>query len=1456
MLLQISFVSVYASSDYLVIENIDFDNDIELTFSGDGERLEKLKGGFGYSYILNCTETGSALVQLERKKTAFNDGKLILELDFMCSDLAATYYLVHLRSISADETVNHNRDCYVKNGKCGDVEIKAGQWYHLKYELDVDNKKSAFYIGGNFAGSNDSVILDGDFSAWRVSIEDAECELAIDNIKVSKQTSLASVESVNYYTANETEMATNAVSSELFFAEVYFDRAVDFNSVNEDNVDVYQDGEQIFEGYNILPDIDNPKRLTVYFDDFFQSGSRYSIDFSNLIDEWGLTLMENSKIEFEIDSSTYSNAVYKIINYDGEEIADVDEISNGDKIRLSLDFVNKYEDAWKPCIFVFAIYDENGRMKDVVTEEVTVNPYTPDVSITTDFITVEKEPDEKLFYKGYLWEKDTLSPKIEKFLLERKEMQNVGTLSPDFSGLTEFVEDEIINPSSYFSGYDDVKEQFADKVCFVVDSSHIYGGGKKYTIDERPVYKNGQMWIPAALMQEIFGRSFSSSKTFDGTKYVSLKGAAEEMSLYSGESYKGLGVISAEPVNIEISTKLADVKRLIRYITFDRPSKESLKKAMEGISNPRALATSKVLADMQNSTDKKMQEFSNAILRKADALLAEETPIDTPNNCAPVGGEYDSIMELYWIYKLTGDRQYADKAIEHAVRMSNWEHWLCNGFLSTSYDLLTCGYVYDLFKNEMTTEQKEIIQKGIYEKGILPAREHYYGRGESNWPLRLTNWNVVCNAGVIVAALAICNDYESDVCFDVLEKALVSLEYAMLECAPDGGWFEGVGYSGYTMNYLTLALQALQTAFGTVFSLADAPGFLKYGYFTYYMTATEDKVNLHDEVRGRNGLSSTSSLWIANYTGDTVLQNMRMNWITNIRGGESSFLDMLWYTPGDGSLHIDAPLDRNFSFAEMATSRSGWEGDATFLSVHAGDNGCSHGQMDIGQFELEVDGTRFALDMGRDDYSLPNYFYFGSTREEYYVNRAEGHNVYVINPDEAPGQYYYAMSEVETVAEKPDGVIYTIDMTPAYIGQVKKAKRGYMLTDNRKVFVMQDEITPRKSGDEYYWFWHTDAEITIDKNDNSHVTLTKNGIDLDLYFKSNVDFTVTSGESLPLPTSPEGEGEQLKTYGTVNKITARFTSGTDDISFRVVAVPEGISYDAEMAISPVSGWTVADGIRSDRYTITDGEIFGVWEGTETEEFLSHVYTGSWTKDIYANGLPFSGKTLPKEFVLEVGDNGTIYEYAVTCDTPSYTTVCEPAINSFSGTIYGTTTSKQYVGDTSVYFGTDANGEKIWIKGEASDETGGNAIHLESTADTVADTIQLFRDFKTNVSSGRVKVSIDYKADNMDASLSVDSRFDNLPRGLINFNKDGTITAFGKKISEYSAGKWINVEVIVTPGITNLYRVNIDGELVTIGSAEWLRYSTPMTQLKLTAETTNGKAASLWFDNFKAETVSK
>jgi hypothetical protein len=161
---------------------------------------------------------------------------------------------------------------------------------------------------------------------------------------------------------------------------------------------------------------------------------------------------------------------------------------------------------------------------------------------------------------------------------------------------------------------------------------------------------------------------------------------------------------------------------------------------------------------------------------------------------------------------------------------------------------------------------------------------------------------------------------------------------------------------------------------------------------------------------------------------------------------------------------------------ELAVFRSAWDDpNALFVSVKAGYNGVNHGHLDLGTFELDALGVRWARDLGSDDYNLPNYWdgKQGGKRWTYYRLGSFSHNVVLID-----GQQQLVAGKARFAKfQEGNSPCADVDLTTAYGPAVKSARRSVMLVENRRATLVQDELELVGKHD-LAWGMTTDATIT------------------------------------------------------------------------------------------------------------------------------------------------------------------------------------------------------------------------------------------------------------------------------------------------------------------------------------------------------------------------------------------
>ena len=824
-------------------------------------------------------------------------------------------------------------------------------------------------------------------------------------------------------------------------------------------------------------------------------------------------------------------------------------------------------------------------------------------------------------------------------------------INPDMTAFRKVPEEISVqkNPSTLLTDYSKPKATYKDSVCVVADSSNVWVKDGKYNSDYKFLWDGAHMIAPAPTLAAISNTEFtydeatgavkignvnakigdkfitvddkrydseSQVQIIDGTVYLPLREYVRYgMNKFYGESSKGFAVIATEkkPYHFNINpggqtllNSVDDYSHMMAYLILDRYNADTIMQMFnENVKNKPYPRVQTIKAEAEaikaaTETDPRMKEFSDLTLGDAKKMLNQKLNIpDLPG--VQING-IPSILApqtLWYAYYMTGDRAYLDKMKEFAKYLTNLEFWNPKEhMLSTSWICLYLAYTYDLLRDELTQEEKDDIVYACTNKAIKYHNDYMYGAGWNGWPTADYNWNVICNTGPMLASMIFLGEgYNDELYLDTIEKAQVSLGYFMQYFAPDGGGWESPGYTNYLLSYMIPLMDGVEAYFGDSLGLTEYPGTDKIGTFLVNSTGAQSNWAIHcdtDTVPACTALS----MWFTKRFHDYAGQKLNVEQLyKNIPQYQINGYSMMKnYMPNPPETDYPEELDIIYRGLQLGASRDAWgEGEQTFMGVHGGYNNDAGFQVDCGNFMFEANGKVFADDTGRENYGVQ-----GSA----YPLRPEGHNLWVVNPDEGIGQNKIACGVVKQIESKPKGVIYNIDLLPAYYGMVESAKRGYMLSNDRKIFTVQDEIKPLEGSNEFYWFWHSPSDIEIDE-ENKMVTLTQDDKKCMVYFDSNVDFIITKQDKLEsLPRSPKPAGQlQEPQAKKQKKVVINFFSEGEEITFRATAVPYGQKWE-RTELSPMSEWTIPDGSTTEGYSTTDMIYLN---GKPIEGFKSNIY---------------------------------------------------------------------------------------------------------------------------------------------------------------------------------------------------------------------------------------------------------
>ena len=483
-------------------------------------------------------------------------------------------------------------------------------------------------------------------------------------------------------------------------------------------------------------------------------------------------------------------------------------------------------------------------------------------------------------------------------------------------------------------------------------------------------------------------------------------------------------------------------------------------------------------------------------------LAIGENLLTTPPDVYTIGGAEHTLLAtsremegriftLAGLYRLSGDRRFAERATQEMLAATAFPDWYPTHFLDTAEMTAALGIGYDWLYPVLSSTDRATIRTAIATKGIDPWIERI--RSGESVRHEHNNWNQVCNGGETVGALAIA-DEEPQRAKEILDHAHVAIADIMKLFAPDGGFEEGPGYWNYATSYNVLYIAALDSALGTDFGASDAIGFsTTVDYHIQSTGPTLQYANFGDAEP--DVYPSPQVFWFARrfhrpfYAAHErpIVVNRTLNPKQQKESSRFSMLGLMWaalpLVSGD-----TAQLPRVESFARVAQAylRSAWnDPNAWYIGFKGGDEHASHGHLDLGSFVLDAFGQRWACDLGPDSYGLPGYF--GAQRWSYYRMRTEGHNTLTVDGE---NQDLDAKAPL-TAAGTSGNTLYAIaNLDQAYKSKLSAWSRGVEILDDQRVLV-QDEITPTKPVD-VVWNFHTFASVEI-APDGRSATLARNG---------------------------------------------------------------------------------------------------------------------------------------------------------------------------------------------------------------------------------------------------------------------------------------------------------------------------------------------------------------------------
>jgi hypothetical protein len=487
-------------------------------------------------------------------------------------------------------------------------------------------------------------------------------------------------------------------------------------------------------------------------------------------------------------------------------------------------------------------------------------------------------------------------------------------------------------------------------------------------------------------------------------------------------------------------------------------------------AHPRLMLDESAAKTLAKSADPRIARLRARVIAEADTTLALPPLTRTLTGRRLLAVSRDALSRIgaqSLAYRLTGDKKYADAARQNMLAAAGFDDFNPSHYLDVAEMSAALGLGYDWLFAELSDADRATIRTAILDKGFTPS----FTDPPPYWAKGGNNWNQVCNGGLAAAALAIA-DEAPEPAQRVLECTLAGLPVVMAHYGPDGAYPEGAMYWAYGTTYNVLAIASLQSALGDDFGLLAEPGFLKTADYRLHITGPSGKAfSYADGTEDATRDPAAAQFFLAGQRKDPSLLFNDLHSLDALLDKSvgpkdyqaNHWMLLMWLTEG---LTATAPKATHYAGVgdtPVATHRSSWERDATFVGIVASSPGGPHGHMDTGSFALDALGVRWASDLGLQNYNSleQKQIKLWDTAQEadrwrvYRIGQLS-HNILTVNgwPLNVKGR----ASIVRTARR-----FTIVDTSSVYAGQLASTKRGVFLRDDKTVR-LQDEIVGTPAG--------------------------------------------------------------------------------------------------------------------------------------------------------------------------------------------------------------------------------------------------------------------------------------------------------------------------------------------------------------------------------------------------------
>lgn len=529
-----------------------------------------------------------------------------------------------------------------------------------------------------------------------------------------------------------------------------------------------------------------------------------------------------------------------------------------------------------------------------------------------------------------------------------------------------------------------------------------------------------------------------------------------------------------------ISMAEDEIKKLVNPVSV-RYLQRNLSK-----TTPRLILTPQIEKELKGkiSSDPLVRNYYQAMKLNAENILTQPLleRIVTGRRLLSVSRELLYRMNvLSMVYLMEKDPEIIDRIGKELVAVCNFGDWNPSHYLDVAEMAMGVAIAVDWVGRDLPQSTVDLAMNALIDKGINPSYE-----GSMGWINGTNNWNQVCNGGMIAASIVIA-ERDPELAAKTISRSLDGIPYALHEYAPDGVYPEGPSYWRYGTQFSVLTSSMLTSAFGTDFGIAEYPAFMESADFRVLSVGPTGLFwNFADcgDSPGQNG--DIILAWFASYSGNPAYLERDKFLVppeSMSKLNRSAGAGLVWLSQFETSYETSLPLAwKGDGKNPLGIFRNGDNDPHHYYFGGKGGRGTlPHGHMDAGSFVFELDGVRWSVDMGMQNYHRVeqagfNLWNRSQDAERWHLLSTNnfGHTTLTVNDELFVNDAYVPIIDFK------DGVIpeFTLDMSALYAGNLNSATRRFLKEDQRSVLI-EDVIELNDHTESLTWQMMTTADVEM-----------------------------------------------------------------------------------------------------------------------------------------------------------------------------------------------------------------------------------------------------------------------------------------------------------------------------------------------------------------------------------------